>query len=102
MVIRSMSRAMGLCLIGAGLGWAQALPTTATIESVALELTMPERYQVTSVLEPVRRIVLVAPADGLVRSLEVGPGATIRESQELAQLDRGEASARLKIAQAVV
>ena len=38
-------------------GWpaAQTLPTAARIESVPLELTMPERYQVTEVLEPIRQ-----------------------------------------------
>jgi multidrug efflux pump subunit AcrA (membrane-fusion protein) len=102
MVVRGMSRAFGLCLIGTGLGWAQALPTSATIESVPLELTMPERYHVSSVLEPVRRVALVAPADGVVRSLDARPGLTVRESQELAQLDRSEATARLKMAQAEV
>ncbi len=102
MVVRGMWRAAGVCLIGAGAGWGQALPTSATIESVPLELTMPERYHVTSVLEPLRRIELIAPADGVVRSLEVRPGATVRETQEMAQLDRAEAMARLKIAQAVV
>jgi RND family efflux transporter MFP subunit len=102
MLIREMSRAFGLCLLGAGLGWAQALPTSATIEKIPLELTMPERYHVTSVLEPVRRVALVAPADGVVRSLEARPGSNIREMQELAQLDRAEATARLKAAQAVV
>jgi multidrug efflux pump subunit AcrA (membrane-fusion protein) len=78
------------------------LPTSATIESIPLELTMPERYHITSVLEPARRFALVAPTDGVIRSLEVRPGATVREMQELAQLDRAEASARLKIAQADV
>ena len=102
MVVRGMWRAACVCLIVAGLGWAQALPTSATIESVPLELTMPERYHVTSVLEPVRRVELVAPADGVVRSLDVRPGATVRDTQELAQLDRAEAMARLKMAQADV
>ena len=102
MVVRGMWRAACVCLIGAGAGWGQALPTSATIESVPLELTMPERYHVTSVLEPLRRVELIAPADGVVRSLDVRPGATVRETQEVAQLDRAEAMARLKIAQAVV
>lgn len=100
MIIREMSRAFGLCLLTSGLGWAQALPTSATIESVPVVLTMPERYPVSSVLEPVRRVELIAPADGVIRSLDARPGAIVRDSQELAQLDRTEATARLKIAQA--
>jgi RND family efflux transporter MFP subunit len=102
MVVRGMWRAACVCLIGAGAGWGQALPTSATIESVPLELTMPERYRVSSVLEPLRRVELIAPADGVVRSLDVRPGATVRGTQEVAQLDRAEAMARLKIAQALV
>src|SRR3954471_2095528 len=102
MVVRGMSRAFGFCLIATNLGWAQALPTSATIESVPIELTMPERYRVGSVLEPVRRVELVAPADGVVRSLDARPGSTVRDTQELAQLDRSEAMARLKMAQADV
>jgi RND family efflux transporter MFP subunit len=81
---------------------AQTLPTAARIESVPLELTMPERYQVTAMLEPIRRVTLVAAADGFIRSMDVRLGATVRESQEIAQLDRAEASARLKRALAEV
>ena len=39
---------------------------------------------------------------GWSRSLEARPGATVRDTQELAQLDRTEAMARLKMAQADV
>ena len=102
MIVRGMSRAFGFCLFLTNLAWAQALPTSATIESVPIELTMPERYHVSSVLEPVRRVELVAPADGVVRSLDARPGSTVRDTQELAQLDRSEAMARLKMAQADV
>ncbi len=80
----------------------QTLPTSARIESVPLELTMPERYQVAELLEPIRRVTLIAPADGFVRSIEFRLGSPVRELQEIAQLDRGEASARLKIAAAEV
>jgi multidrug efflux pump subunit AcrA (membrane-fusion protein) len=61
---------------------------------------MPDRYQVWSVLEPIRRVTLVAAADGVIRSLDARPGGVVRESQELAQLDRTEANAKLKIASA--
>ena len=63
---------------------------------------MPERYRVTAVLEPVRQISLVAPADGIVRGLESPLGAVVRASAEIAQLDRAEALARFKMAQAEV
>ena len=87
---------------GGGCGLGSVLPTAATIESIPLELTMPERYRVTAVLEPVRRIALVAPADGIVRGLEAPLGTIVRASTEVAQLDRAEALARLKVAQAEV
>jgi len=80
----------------------QTLPTAARIESVPLELTMPERYHVTAMLEPIRRVTLVAAADGFIRSMDARLGATVRESQEIAQLDRAEAAARLKMALAEV
>jgi multidrug efflux pump subunit AcrA (membrane-fusion protein) len=63
---------------------------------------MPERYRVTEVLEPIRRVTLVAPADGVIRSMETRLGAMVRETQEIAELDRAEASVRLKMATAEV
>lgn len=94
--------ALGICLLATGSVWAQALPTAATIESIPLELTMPENYQVISVLEPARRVALVAPADGTIRSLVVPLGAAVRPTQEIAQLDRAEATAWVKMAHAEV
>jgi RND family efflux transporter MFP subunit len=63
---------------------------------------MPENYQVTVVLEPARRVMVVAPADGVIQSLDARLGGTVRESQELAQLDRTEATAKLKMASAEI
>ena len=81
-----------LCSIfWSGIASGQTLPTAARIESMPLELTMPERYQVTEVLEPIRRVTLVAPADGFIRSIESAWAPSVRESQEIAQLDRTEA-----------
>ena len=53
-------------------------------------------------LEPIRRVALMVPADGIVQSVAVPVGATVREGQEVVQLDRAAAAARLKIAQAGV
>ncbi len=63
---------------------------------------MPERYQLAEALEPIRRVTLIAPADGQIRSMEARLGATVQESHEVAQLDRTEASVRLKVATAEV
>jgi RND family efflux transporter MFP subunit len=91
-----------LVLLAAGAAWGQNLPTSARIDTVAIELTMPDRYEVSEVLQPIRRVILVAPADGTIRSLNVRLGSTVKDLQELAELDRSEASARLKAAQAEV
>jgi multidrug efflux pump subunit AcrA (membrane-fusion protein) len=102
MLVRIGMLAALVCLFAEAPGWGQALPTSATIESIPLEVTMPDRYQVGAVLEPVRRVSIVAPADGLIRSLEASVGLNVRANQELSQLDRAEAQARLKIALAEV
>jgi RND family efflux transporter MFP subunit len=99
---KGLASGLPLLFLCVGMADAQTLPTSARIESVPLELTMPERYQVSEMLEPIRRVTLVAAADGFIRSMDVGLGATVRESQEIAQLDRAEASANLKIALAEV
>ena len=89
-----------LSILWSGAARAQTLPTAARIEAIPLELTMPERYQITEVLEPIRKVTLVAPRDGLIRSIEARLGAVVRDSEEIAQLDRTEAAARLKMATA--
>jgi multidrug efflux pump subunit AcrA (membrane-fusion protein) len=91
-----------LFLFGTAPAWPQGLPTSARIETVPIELTMPERYQVSEVLEPIRRISVVAPADGVIESLGARLGSTVRSTQELVALDRRDASARLKAAHAEV
>jgi biotin carboxyl carrier protein len=100
--VKGLSRGFGVLIVWAGMASGQTMPTAARIESVPLELTMPERYQVTELLEPIRRVTLIAPADGFVRRIEFRLGALVRESQEIAQLDRNEASARVKVASAEV
>ena len=102
MFVKGLSRGFGVLIVWAGIASGQTMPTAARIESVPLELTMPERYQVTELLEPIRRVTLIAPADGFVRRIEFRLGAPVRESQEIAQLDRNEASARVKVAAAEI
>lgn len=99
---KGLSRGLAIFFSWMGMACGQTVPTAARIESVPLELTMPERYQVAESLEPIRRVTLVAPADGFIRSMEIRLGETVRGSQEIAQLDRTEASARLKMASAEV
>jgi multidrug efflux pump subunit AcrA (membrane-fusion protein) len=98
----------GLMAVAALAAWGQGTKheapghTTARVETAPLELTPPDRYNLPLVLEPTRRVAVMATADGVVRSLVVPLGAMVRENQEIIQLDRGEAAARLKIAQAEV
>jgi multidrug efflux pump subunit AcrA (membrane-fusion protein) len=81
---------------------AAGTPATARVETAPLELALPDRYNVPLVLEPNRRVAIMAMADGVVRSLGAALGASVRETQEIVQLDRTEAAARLKIAKAEV
>jgi RND family efflux transporter MFP subunit len=80
----------------------QAPEQTARIETLPLQLTMPDSYHVAVALEPIRRLLVLAPADGVIRSVDVKQGSTVREGQELAQLDRSEALAKQKVAKAEV
>ena len=102
MFVKGLSRGFGVLIVWVGVASGQTMPTSARIESVPLELTMPEHYQVAELLEPIRRVTLIAPTDGFVRRIEFRLGATVRESQEIAELDRNEASARVKMASAEV
>ena len=97
---KGISRGCFLSILWSGSVFAQTLPTAARIESMPLELTMPERYQVSEVLEPIRKVTLVAANDGLIRSLEGRLGAVVRETEEIAQIDRTESAAKLKMATA--
>jgi multidrug efflux pump subunit AcrA (membrane-fusion protein) len=99
---KGMTCGFVLVLLGAGEAWAQGLPTSARIETIPIELTTPDRYQVSEVLEPIRRITLVAPADGVIQNLGARLGSAVRETQVLVELDPREASARVKVAQAEV
>lgn len=72
----------------------------AKVERAPLGLVPPDRYRVPSVLEPSRKVTLMAPADGVLRTVSVPVGATVREGQEIARLDPAGAMARLKIAMA--
>jgi multidrug efflux pump subunit AcrA (membrane-fusion protein) len=78
----------------------QAPATSAKVDAIPLDLVAPERYLIPSVLEPVRHVTLIAPTDGIVRTQAAQLGAMVREGSEVAQMDRAEASAHLKIAQA--
>jgi multidrug efflux pump subunit AcrA (membrane-fusion protein) len=93
--------ALGLAVGSSAESWGQPA-ATAKIEVVPLELKSPERYQVPAVLEPIRHVALAVPVDGILRSFDTTVGATVREHQEIGQLDRAEASARVKIAKANV
>src|SRR5262245_60722130 len=77
-------------------------PATARVETVPVELTQPERYQAPLTLEPGRRATLIAPVDEVLRSVSAPVGSPVREGQEVAGLDRAEAIALQKIADANV
>jgi RND family efflux transporter MFP subunit len=102
---RTLGAAWSLLFTIASAVWAQTqdAPTaSARVEAVPLELISSERYQIPVVLEPSRRVAIVAIDDGVVRGLSVPVGGSVREGQEVAQLDREAALARLEIAKAAV
>ncbi|HEX3447002.1 MAG TPA: hypothetical protein VHS97_02045, partial [Isosphaeraceae bacterium] len=68
---KALSRGLALWFASMGVACGQTVPTAARIESVPIELSMPERYQVAESLEPIRQVTLVAPADGFIRSMEI-------------------------------
>jgi multidrug efflux pump subunit AcrA (membrane-fusion protein) len=74
----------------------------ARVERAPLHLTPPERYQIPSLVEPLRKVVVMAPADGVLKSLAVPVGATVKEGQEIGRLETASALAHLKIAMASV
>ena len=102
MRLASLSIAFSLCLSLWGVAWGQTAAAAARIDTTSLRLTMPDPYQVVAVLEPMRRLTIIASADGVLRTVEARLGGPVRESQELAQFDRDEANARLLVAQAEV
>lgn len=99
---RGWSAAMALLLATSGLARGQAPETSAKVETIPLTLAPPDRYQIPSVLEPIRRVAVMATADGVMRTFDLPVGSAVRSGQEIAGLDRTEAAARLKISQASV
>jgi HlyD family secretion protein len=98
MRLRGSSIALAVCLVCGSS--AQGQPASVRVETVSMRLMEPDPYQVTSVLEPARRLKLVAPFDGQIRSVDARLGVMVRESQDLVQFDPTEANARLRIASA--
>ncbi len=74
----------------------------ASVETADLSLVFPDRYAVPVVLEPNRKVFLVAANDGILKSVAAPVGSTVREAAEIAQLDRAEATAKARIASANV
>jgi multidrug efflux pump subunit AcrA (membrane-fusion protein) len=109
MALRGGSWAVSLVLGAASLTGAQPSQgpgnpnqVAAKVERAPLYLTPPDRYRVTTVVEPLRKVAVMAPSDGVLRTLAVPVGSTVREGQEIARLDTNGAMARLKIAMASV
>jgi multidrug efflux pump subunit AcrA (membrane-fusion protein) len=75
---------------------------TARVETAPIDSSPPDKYLVSSVLEPAHRVTIMAMDDGVVKSLAVPLGATVREGQEIVQLDKAEAGAYLDVADADV
>lgn len=72
----------------------------ATVETAMLELIPPDRFQVPVILIPIRRVVVRATGDGIVREVRPELGATVRHGDLVARLDPAEERARIAIAEA--
>lgn len=110
--IQALGIMSGIVLASAA-AWGQGAPRppvaapaaaspSVRVETSSLELIPPERFLVPVVLEPVRRVTLKATADGVVQALSARLGEPVRDRQEIVQLERTEAAAMLRIAQAAV
>ena len=105
---RNRSTAIGLALtLLAGLdahaqGNGNPNQVPARVERAPIYPTPPDRYRVPMILEASRRVAVMSPADGVLRTLAVPVGSTVRDGQEIARLDPAGALARLKIANASV
>ncbi|MDB5352219.1 MAG: hypothetical protein JWN86_3466 [Planctomycetota bacterium] len=84
-------------------GKAAASPALqATVETASVALVYPDRYALSVVLEPNRKVFMMAPADGMLTDMTATVGTTVRATQVVAQLDRAEAAAKVKVAEANV
>ena len=87
---------------GAGPAAEAGAGTQASVETADLSLVFPDRYAVPVLLEPNRKVFLMAPMDGMLKSVSAAVGSLVRDNQEIVQLDRAEAAAKAKIAAAEV
>ncbi len=71
-----------------------------TIKREPLTLIDARTYRVPLQLEPVRTLELVAPVDGVVRSVSTKSGAKVAKESSLLQLDETSANLRVKRAKA--
>ena len=85
-------------------GQAPANPNqvAAKVERAPLYLISPDRYQVPSLLEPIRRVQVMTTSDGVLKSISLPIGSSARDGQEIAQVDAAEATAKSRVALAVV
>ncbi len=101
-----IARGWAILLMVAVSAWSQParVPAAATvrIETEPLNLLTTERFLTPAVIEPIKRVTLIAPEEGFVQSISAKVGDQVRQRQDLLALDHYEASARLKIAEAEV
>jgi multidrug efflux pump subunit AcrA (membrane-fusion protein) len=106
MRVRERAMVAGIVLGLAGSANAQATGNPnqieAKVEQAPLYLTAPDRYRVPSLVEPLRKVAVMAPSEGVLKGISVPVGSTVREGEEIARLDANGALARLKIAMASV
>jgi multidrug efflux pump subunit AcrA (membrane-fusion protein) len=108
MALRESSWAVVLALVTSTVASGQ--PSTsgnpnqlaAKVERALLHLTPADRYRVPLIVEPLRKVIVMAPSDGILRSIAVPVGSTVQEGQEIARLDTNAALTRFRVAKASV
>jgi multidrug efflux pump subunit AcrA (membrane-fusion protein) len=108
MALREASWAIGLALVTSTVASGQPGNSgnpnqlAAKVERAWLHLTPVDRYRLPLIVEPLRKVIVMAPSDGILRSIAVPVGSTVQEGQEIARLDTNAALTRYKVAKASV
>jgi multidrug efflux pump subunit AcrA (membrane-fusion protein) len=107
MALREASWTVGLVLATSAVANAQGAAgnpnqLAAKVERAMLHLTPADRYRLPLIVEPLRKVIVMAPSDGVLRSIAVPVGSTVQEGQEIARLDTNAALTRYRVAKASV
>lgn len=110
LLVAALASVLGVCVVSSHAqeeGAPAGAPATPAAEEVvikreALQILDGRAYRIPILLEPIRRMELVAPVDGLVGTVSTKIGAKVAKEASLIQLDNSLAELRAKRAKALV